>query len=114
MKRITEIGIYMAVGMKRRTITTTLLLEALLLLVAGCLAGMALCAALTALVAVPDLSFIPSFDLFLTRGHLAPEPDSMRGALVIASVVFVTLLAVLGAARKSIKIMPVQALAVTE
>lgn len=114
MKRITEIGIYMAVGMKRRTIMTTLLLEALLLLVAGCLAGMALCAALTALVAVPDLSFIPSFDLFLTRGHLAPEPDSMRGALVIASVVFVTLLAVLGAARKSIKIMPVQALAVTE
>lgn len=114
MKRITEIGIYMAVGMKKRAIIITLLFESLLLLVVGCIAGLILAGVFCQIVSAFDFSFIPSFDLFLEKGNLYPRVDVIKSVTVIVSVITVTLLAVFYSTLKSIKIMPVQALAVTE
>ncbi|MCR4823294.1 MAG: FtsX-like permease family protein [Treponema sp.] len=114
MKRITEIGIYMAVGMKKKSIIFTLLFESLLLLIAGCIAGLILTGVFSSVISIFDFSFIPSFDMFLEKGNLCPRMDVIKSVSVIAAVIVVTLLAVLYASLKSIKIMPVQALAVTE
>jgi len=114
MKRITEIGIYMAVGMKKISIIRTLLFESLLLLISGCIGGIILTGMLCSFISVFDFSFIPSFDMFLEKGNLCPRLDVLKSMIVIVAVIFTTLLAVLYSTLKSIKIMPVQALAVTE
>ena len=114
MKRITEIGVYMAVGMRKRSIAGALLLEAFALLLVGCLGGIVLADLFCSVLSVFDFSFIPSFDMFLERGNLCPRPDVIKSVAVIVSVIVATLLAVLYAAMQSIKIMPVEALAVTE
>ncbi|MBP3772615.1 MAG: ABC transporter permease [Treponema sp.] len=114
MKRITEIGIYMALGMKKRSIISTLLFESLILLVIGCIGGIILTSLFCALLSQFDFSFIPSFDMFLENSNLNPRVDVIKSVAVIVSVIAFTILAVLYATLKSIKIMPVQALAVTE
>lgn len=114
MKRINEIGIYMAVGMKKRSIVSTLLFESLLLLITGCLGGILLTLAGCSFISIFDFSFIPSFDMFLEKGNLCPRADVLKSVAVIVSVIFTTLLAVLYSTLKSIKIMPVEALAVAE
>lgn len=114
MKRITEIGIYMAVGMKKRSIIATLLFESLVLLVIGCLGGVLLSALFCSVLSLFDFSFIPSFDMFLENSNLRPRADVIKSVTVIVSVIVVTVLAVFYSTLKSIKIMPVEALAVTE
>ena len=114
MKRINEIGVYMALGMKKRAIIATLLSESFVLLVFGCLAGIILSVLLCGAISTVNFSFIPSFDLFLFKGNLVPRVDVIKSVLVIVSVIVVTLLAVLYSTLKSIKIMPVAALATTE
>ena len=114
MKRITEIGIYMALGMKKRSIIATLLFESLLLLIIGCIGGILLSSVFCSVVSLFDFSFIPSFDMFLEKGNLCPRTDVIKSVMVIVSVIAFTILAVLYATLKSIKIMPVQALATTE
>ena len=114
MKRITEIGIYMAVGMKKRSILFTLIFESFILLVLGCVAGVVFSALFCLILSMFDFSFIPSFDMFLEKGNLSPSPDVIKSVTVLVSVILTTLLAVLYATLKSIKIMPVEALAVTE
>ncbi|MBR1721629.1 MAG: ABC transporter permease [Treponema sp.] len=114
MKRIMEIGIYMAVGMRKKSIIATLLFEAFLLLAAGCVAGLILTGIFCSVISVFDFSFIPSFDMFLEKGNLRPRIDVIKSVLVLVSVIASTILAVLYSTLKSIKIMPVQALAVTE
>ncbi|MBR1536912.1 MAG: ABC transporter permease [Treponema sp.] len=114
MKRITEIGIYMALGMKKRSIIATLLFESFLLLVLGCIAGLLLNGIFCAVISLFDFSFIPSFDMFLEKGNLSPQFDVLKSVTVIVSVIIATLLSVLYATLKSIKIMPVEALSVTE
>ena len=114
MKRITEIGIYMAVGMKKRSIISTLLFESILLLVVGCIGGIILTGAFCSVLSLFDFSFIPSFDMFLEKGNLCPRLDVIKSVTVIISVIAFTVLAVLYSTLKSIKIMPVEALAVTE
>ena len=114
MKRITEIGVYMALGMKKRSIIATLLFESFLLLVLGCIAGLILNGVFCGILSLIDFSFIPSFDMFLEKGCLSPRLDFPKGCAVVAAVIIATLLAVLYSTLKSIKIMPVEALAVTE
>ncbi len=114
MKRITEIGIYMAVGMKKHSIISTLLFEALILLIIGCIGGILLNAVFCSVISLFDFSFIPSFDMFLEKGNLCPRIDVIKSVMVIVAVIAFTVLAVLHATLKSIKIMPVQALAITE
>ncbi|QTQ16033.1 FtsX-like permease family protein [Treponema parvum] len=114
MKRCNEIGIYMAIGMKRRGISFVLLSEASVLLLSGCLAGFLLSIVLSLGLRVWNLSFIPAFDIFLTDGAIVPSIDMFSVFKVIFFVIVTTALAVLFATRKAVSMTPVQALAVTE
>ena len=114
MKRINEIGIYKAIGMKRRKITGMLLAETSLLVFAGCLAGFILSLVLTFIAGFVNLSFIPAFDIFLTNGVLKAKISLLYFVVVSAAVIVTTMLAVLFAIRKSVRITPCEALAATE
>ena len=114
MKRINEIGIFMAIGMKTASVIEMILSESLLLLLSGTILGLILSLLLCGIASAMDFSFIPAFDLFLVNSHLVPQFDARATLLVGASVIFLTLIAVLSAIWKSVRIMPVRALAVTE
>lgn len=114
MKRINEIGIYMAIGMKKNRIMVTLLSETFVLIVMGCIVGFVLSLVLCAIAPSFNLSFIPAFDIFLTNGVIKPIV-SLSSFIIITLIVSVTtLLAVLFSIRKLIKITPVEALSVIE
>ena len=114
MKRINEIGIYKAIGMKRLKIARILVTETSILLVAGCFAGFILSLLLCFISGFVNLSFIPAFDIFLTNGVLSPKISFLYFLLLSAIVIVTTLTAVLFAIRKSVRISPCEALAVTE
>jgi len=114
MKRINEIGIYKAIGMKRQKIMGMLLVETLLLLLTGCGAGFLLSLILCKVSSLFNLSFIPAFDIFLTNGYLAPVVSGWFVLLVCGVVCVTTLVAVMFSVRKSVRITPCEALAVNE
>lgn len=114
MKRINEIGIYKAIGMKRHKITGMLVIETGILLVIGCVLGFLLSLCLCGTAGLINLSFIPAFDIFLTNGVLAAKVSFHYVVLVSAAVIVTTVAAVLFAIRKSVRVSPCEALAVTE
>ncbi len=114
IKRLNEIGIYMAIGMKKKDIAFTLLFETLLLLVVGCASACLLSGVFCFVASLFDFSFIPSFDIFLIRGNLSPSVDVVLSVAVVVSVIATTLLAVFYSAWNSIKVLPVKALAAVE
>ena len=114
MKRINEIGIYKAIGMKRLKISGMLLCETGLLVFIGCVLGFMLSLLLTFIAGFINLSFIPAFDIFLTNGVLKAKISVLYFIIVSAAVIVTTMTAVLFAIRKSVKITPCEALAVTE
>lgn len=114
MKRINEIGIYKAIGMKRMKIYGMLLTETLLLIVAGCIAGYLFSCLLTGIIGLIDFSFIPAFDIFLINGNMKGIISFVYFILIFAVVLVTTLAAVMFAVKKSVSVTPCQALAVTE
>ncbi|MCQ2247602.1 MAG: FtsX-like permease family protein [Treponema sp.] len=114
MKRINEIGIYKAIGMKRGSVRGLLAVETVFLLVAGCVCGLVLCGLLCFVINKIDFTFIPAFDVFLSGGHVVPVVNLGAVAIVFAVVLGATLAAVLFSVNKAVKITPVQALATTE
>ncbi|MCR5217750.1 FtsX-like permease family protein [Treponema sp.] len=114
MKRINEIGIYMSLGMNRAHIMLTILTEAVILVLAGSFAGILLSLLLSRFISIFNFSFIPAFDIFLKGGAIIPLPDMTNICIICLSVLFFTIAAVTGSVRKSIRIMPCKALAVTE
>ena len=114
IKRINEIGIYKAIGMRRNKIARMLITETGVLIIAGCFAGFILSLVLCFISSFVNLSFIPAFDLFLTNGMLKPQISFVYFIILSAVVVVTTLAAVLFAIRKSVRISPCEALAVTE
>ena len=114
MKRINEIGVYMAIGMKKRAIMQSLLFESLFLLLSGCGAGLIFAGLLCRIIACFKFTFIPSFSIFLTRGYLNPLFDGRGVIALLASVIIVTLFAVFYSVRKCVSIMPCQAIAANE
>ena len=114
MKRINEIGIYKAIGMKRMKIYAMILTETLLLLIAGCLAGYIFACLLTGIIGLVDFSFIPAFDIFLINGKMKGIISFIYFIGIFALVLVTTLIAVMFAVRKSVSVTPCQALAVTE
>lgn len=114
MKRIDEIGIFKAVGMKRSRIFTLLLTETSVLVLFGCIFGFIFSLILCIITGTVDFSIIPAFDVFLNNGHIEPK-YSFSGILSVCVPLFVTtMLAVMFAVVKAVKITPVEALAVTE
>ena len=114
MKRINEIGIYKAIGMKRMKIYGMLLCETLLLIVAGCIAGYLFSCLLTGIIGLIDFSFIPAFDIFLVNGNMKGIISFVYFLGIFAVVLVTTLAAVMFAVKKSVSVTPCQALAVTE
>lgn len=114
MKRITEIGIYKAIGMERNSIYKILLTESSALVVFGSVLGFFLYIILAEIICQFDFSVIPSFDIFLNNGSIVPL---MKSSWVLALFVFVlvtTVTAVLFSIKKAVNVTPVQALAVSE
>lgn len=114
MKRINEIGVYMALGMKKSRITWTLAQETLLILLSGALSGFLFSMLICGVLRLIDFSFIPSFDIFLSNGILKSAMNIQGTFIVFLSTILVTLLVVIHSVRKSVSIMPVQALTTTE
>jgi len=114
MKRINEIGIYKAIGMKRLKIYSLLLTETLLLLIAGCIAGYVFSCLLTWGIGLINFSFIPAFDIFLINGRMKGIISFVYFIGIFAAVIVTTLTAVMFAVKKSVSVTPCQALAVTE
>ena len=114
MKRINEIGIYKAIGMKRQKIAGIMLTETMLLVTIGCIAGFILSLILTFLCRFINLSFVPAFDIFLSNGVLKPQISFVYFIIVSVIVIVTTAVAVLFAIRKSVRVSPCEALAVTE
>ncbi len=114
MKRINEIGIYKAIGMKRMKIYGLLLTETLLLIVAGCIAGYLFSCLLTWGIGLINFSFIPAFDIFLINGRMKGDISFIYFLGIFAAVIVTTLAAVMFAVKKSVSVTPCEALAVTE
>lgn len=114
MKRINEIGIYMAIGMKKSSIMGTLLIESLFLLLTGCAAGLILGEVLCKVISGIKFTFIPMFSIFLTKGYLHPLFDAKAFFLLTLCVIIVTLLAVFYSVKKCVNIMPCNAIAANE
>ena len=114
MKRINEIGIYMAIGMKKKAIMQSLLFESFFLLLSGCLAGLLLAGLLCLGISGIKFTFIPSFSIFLTKGCLHPVLDGKGLLILLFTVITVTLCAVFYSVKKCVNIMPCQAIAANE
>jgi len=114
MKRINEIGIYMAIGMQKKDIFKLILSETSVLIIFSSIAGFILSLILCKVSGFINFSFIPAFDIFLVNGKLLPLISLSTIFLVSALIYVTTILAVLFAIRKSVNIMPVKALNVTE
>lgn len=114
MKRINEIGIYMAIGMRRAEITQMILSETLILMIAGSFCGMILSLVFCQILSQFNLSFIPAFDIFLINGVIKPAISPAAFIAVVFTVCVTTIAAVLFSIRKSVQMAPVEALGVTE
>lgn len=114
MKRINEIGIYMAIGMRRAEIAQMILSETLILMVAGSFCGMILSLVFCQILSQFNLSFIPAFDIFLINGVIKPAISPAAFIVVVFTVCVTTIVAVLFSIRKSVQMAPVEALGVTE
>lgn len=114
MKRINEIGIYMAIGMRKFEIAILILCETFILVLFGCIVGLFISLILCQIISNINLSFIPGFDIFLIDGVLITRFSIKVFALIAIIVSVTTLLAVLFSIRKSVSATPVEALGVTE
>lgn len=114
MKRINEIGIYMAIGMRRLEIAALILCETFILILFGSIAGLFLSLILCQIISRINLSFIPGFDIFLVDGVILARFSIKFFALIAIIVSVTTLIAVLFSIRKSVRATPVEALGMTE
>ncbi|MBQ0166978.1 MAG: FtsX-like permease family protein [Treponema sp.] len=114
MKRINEIGIYKAIGMKRQGVLSMLLTESSLLVTSGCIAGFLFSLLLSGIIRIFNFSFIPAFDIFLNNGSLKPIVNGWYVLILSAAVIVTTLVAVLFSVRKSVTVTPCEALSVNE
>ena len=113
MKRITEIGIYRAIGMNSRGVKKVFLFETLFLLLAGFICGIVLAGLISLLVSYLNLSVIPAFDIFLTAGRLLPKFNPAKWLLLLGIIAVTTILSVLFTIRNIVHISPVNAFATT-
>lgn len=114
MKRINEIGVYMALGMKKSHIMKSLVLESLFLLLAGCASGFIIAGLLCRIISLIRFTFVPSFSIFLTKGFLKPAFDGKGLVLVLCGIIMTTLLAVCYSVKKCVNIMPCEAISANE
>ena len=110
LKRVSEIGVYMSIGMRSRRIAALLFLETMLILAGGTACGLLLCGILCRAARLIDLTSIPGIDIFLNQGVLAPLPTLAGPALFCLGVFVTTGLAVLFTIKRAVAISPVEAI----
>lgn len=113
LRRTVEIGTYRALGMARHRVRELFVVEAVELLVSSFIAGLLLAALILMLLFQFDFSFIPAFDMFLSRGHILPAPSAAKGIMLLLLISVTTVLSVLFTVRNIIHISPVGALSTT-
>lgn len=113
MKRITEIGIYRAIGMKSSGVKKVFLFETFFLLLAGFICGVIFALLISLGVSYLNLSVIPAFDIFLTAGRLIPKIEPVKWLLLLGVIAVTTILSVLFTIRNVVHISPVNAFATT-
>ncbi len=113
MERTREIGMLRCIGFKRKDVFRIFVYEAGLIAVAGSLAGILV--SLPAGLLINLIRFDPSGSLgsALSRGHLVFKPDILSLLLVSLAVIFASVLAVVGPARRASRLQPVEALRTT-
>ena len=114
VKRINEIGIYMALGMKKSQIVLLFLIEAFFLLSLSFGASLLFSLIIVLIFRIVDFFSIRNFDIFLTNSHIMVNISVWQTALVFLVICIVTLLLVFITVRKNVNIQPVDALSVPE
>lgn len=114
MKRINEIGIYMAIGMKKNAIMKSLLYETLFLLLSGCFSGFVLSLILCGIVRIIKFNFIPAFSIFLSKGNIQPAINLPIMFAILIIIISVTLITVCNSVKKCVNIMPCKAISSNE
>lgn len=113
IKRTTEIGIYRALGMKPSGIRNLFLTESSFIVFLGFISGIIFAFLITFILSKFNFSFIPAFDIFLSKGHLMPYYNAIKTILILCIVTVTTLFSVLFTIRKLVRLSPVGALATT-
>ena len=113
MERTKEIGMLRCIGFRRSDIFRIFIYEAILIAIAGSLAG--ILASLPLGLLVHLIPFNPSGSLgsALSQGRLLFEPSFLSFAFVSACVVLASVLAVFSPAKKASRLLPVEALRTT-
>ncbi len=112
IERTREIGTMRALGMPARGVALMFLVEAGMLSLAASCVGLACGTGLLRIASSFSLSWIPGFDVFLSKGRLAPLVDPSAWAFVLAVMIVASLLAVSGPVRSAVKISPARAFSV--
>ncbi len=109
-ERTREIGTMRALGMSRSYVVALFLVEAVILALAAMLIGGI--GALLSLIAVSSLSFdwIPGFEIFMERGHIAPFLPLHLAILNVVIICVVTLVAAWAPSRSAARVEPSEAL----
>lgn len=114
MKRINEIGIYKAIGIHKSDISKMMYYETMLIMAIGFIGGLILCGFMCFVISHFGLSFIPAFDVFLSRGCIVPQFSLFYTVVLFILLCACTVAAVYLAIKKPVQIMPCEALSVTE
>ena len=109
-ERIREIGTMRALGMSSGHVVALFLMEALILAVAGMLAGGVGAVVLIKVLALLSFDWIPGFEIFMDRGHLAPFLPPGFAVINIVAIFVVTLLAAWVPSRGAGRVDPAVAL----
>jgi len=110
LERTKEIGMLRCIGFKRKDVFAVFMDEALMIALAGSMAGILLSLPLGVLVQLIPFDPNGSLGSVLTRGHLVFAPMLGSLALVVAAVLAASCLAVLSPARRASRLKPVEAL----
>lgn len=113
IKRSLESGTLRAIGMTPSGVMKMFVVEAFLLLLAGCITGFTGALIISRIASFFNLSFISGFDLFLTGGRLVPHINLLKITELLSVIIVTTLGSVLFTLRKLVHISPVGAIAAT-
>ncbi|MGP1586955.1 MAG: ABC transporter permease [Treponemataceae bacterium] len=114
VKRINEIGMYMALGFSSYAITSIFLIEAFFLITAAFFTSIFMFLILGFVLGQIDFSIIPNFDIFLTNAHLIVSPAVWQVFLIYIIICLTAISLVCLTIRRYTHTTPVKAIAVNE
>ena len=113
LERIKELGMLMAIGMKKRKIFQMIMLETVFLTLTGAFIGMALGALLIKITGLTGLNFSSVAEGFEAVGWAAEIYPSIKPSFFFGITLMVTIIGILASivpARKALKMKPIEAI----